>query len=135
MFITGSRVYRILDGGNSDLSTGEPNISQPGVIGISASGPGVRGVGVVERGGVFESRIFDVHPLAQVRLVPTILPDQVFPIGQDPVPPTDEGEAGDLLALTYRDPNNQIRAALFFCIGGVHTEGNTSGSALWARLA
>ena len=133
MFITGSRVYRILDGGNSDLSTGEPNISQPGVLGISASGPGVRGVGVDERGGVFESRVFDVHPLAQVRLVPTKLPDQVFPIGQDPVPPTDEGETGDLLALTYRNANNELRAALFFCTGGVHTE--SSGSAVWARLA
>lgn len=104
------------------------NVRDAGVEGLSLRGPGVRGVSRYDRGGVFQSATPDNGIVAQLRLFP-VTPNFMVP-GADPEPPSDMGEAGDLLALTYIDGNQRTRASLWFCIEGVSTYGST----VWVRL-
>ncbi|HWE62026.1 MAG TPA: hypothetical protein VHB98_09965 [Chloroflexota bacterium] len=104
------------------------NAADAGVEGLSARGPGIRGVSRHDRGGVFQSATAGDGIVAQLRLFPAG-PALLVP-GEAPQPPADAGEAGDLLALTYIDGNRRTRASLWFCIEGV----STYGTAVWQRV-
>ena len=86
----------------------------PGLWGVSQKSVGVRGEGLVERGGMFSSQA-----RAQVGLVPLEVenPNGVV-----------EGAAGDLLATIIR--NGRETARLWFCV-----RTGEAATAVWVRLA
>jgi hypothetical protein len=125
-----------------DPVTKNPDTTNPaGVIGIAMTGPGLRGVSLTDRGGVFQSATIAAAnendpsaqhspPVGQIRLVPhTVSLGNVLP-GATPALPK-HGKIGDLLALASPDGNFRTTANLYFCFG---YDSNT-GFAVWGRLA
>ena len=108
-----------------------------GVIGIAMTGPGLRGVSHTDRGAIFQSATDAAEnevdpslgvppaPVAQIRLVPYAN----LQVKEPPLPAA--GKIGDLLALATIDPNRQIRADLWFCVG---IDSDTL-HAVWGKLA
>jgi len=87
------------------------------VWGLSGGGTGVHGQSGTGRGGVFES-----ERIAQVRLVPTVIP--ALPA---------LGELGDLFLLVSTDPTTgETAPTLYLCVSpGDGTPGN---AAQWAPV-
>jgi hypothetical protein len=106
------------------------HVVDAGVEGLGLHGPGVRGLSGFERGGVFESTP-ENGVVAQLRLIPIPAEFQRSVGAVEFQPPTARGEAGDLLALNYRDRGNQRTiTTLWFCTEGV----STNSAPVWVRV-
>jgi hypothetical protein len=101
-----------------------------GVLGLSVQGAGVRGVSRLDRGGIFQSAVIRApgdRAVAQIRLVPHAVRVDTHV----PALPSD-GQTGDLLSIVYPDPNNQVKAHLWFCTRGSHVG---IGPAEWREVS
>lgn len=102
-----------------------------GVYGRSQNGPGVAGMSIGDRGGVFSASQVNGPPLPQLRLVPQPLPGGKLYGKTVPLPKN--GQAGDFFVRV--DPTAEVpRVQLWFCIGAAGNNPADPG-VLWGLVA
>jgi hypothetical protein len=110
---------------------GDSSTKPAGVLGLGNEGAGVRGVSRSDRGGIFQSAMArqPEEPLvAQIRLDP---PQVDLPPGATHPALPRNGQPGDLLAVSYLDPNFHVNTDLWFCARGE----TRLGPAVWNKVA
>jgi hypothetical protein len=114
----------------------EPPINSAGVAGLSMTGPGVRGISEIDRGGLFQSGTrldptsLNTAPVAQIRLVP-FRQEAVSP-GETPLPKT--ALVGDLLALATPNPQTDLRGPFTFDLWLCVVSGDLGSPAHWKKI-